>query len=310
MAPCQRRDGRQPKNNQRPLAARLAPPDRELTIYQVLAGNLNGDGMGQRRIGADEMKAIELDITRELYRVCHEEGLRCVMAYGTLLGAIRHHGFIPWDDDIDLIMPREDYERLPEAFARRSRRPYYEITWYRDRSSIYPFIKVVDARTEVVEHYVDERWCRTGVWVDVFPVDGIGPDDKPFDQVARLRRKYDYLTANVHEGSSAMSLLGKRVLKAVMPKEDIYRIAQRVDDMARATPLAKSDEVAQLAWPIGPSERMPRSIVFDTCPYDFEGERFEGPRDFDLCLSRWYGDYMTPPPEGKRTPHYVDARWV
>jgi len=135
--------------------------------------NLNGDKMKEKRIGNDEMKAIELDIMRELYRVCHEEGLKCIMAYGTLLGAIRHHGFIPWDDDIDLIMPREDYERLPEAFAKLSSKPYYKIIWYRDRSSIYPFIKVVDTRTEVIEHYVDERWCRTGVWVDVFPADGM-----------------------------------------------------------------------------------------------------------------------------------------
>ena len=132
--------------------------------------------------------------------------------------------------------------------------------------------------------------------MDVFPVDGIGQSDKPFDEVAKLRRKYDYLTANTHEGSSTVSLLGKRVLKAVMPKEDIYQIAQQVDDIARATPLAESKEVAQIAWPFGSSERMPSSIIFDTCLYDFEGEQFDGPRDYDLCLTRWYGDYMTPPP--------------
>lgn len=76
--------------------------------------------MERNRIDTDEMKAIELDIMRELYKVCHEEGLKCAMAYGTLLGAIRHHGFIPWDYDIDLLMPRTDYERLPELFAKRT----------------------------------------------------------------------------------------------------------------------------------------------------------------------------------------------
>jgi lipopolysaccharide cholinephosphotransferase len=55
---------------------------------------------------------------------------------------------------------------------------------------------------------------------------------------------------------------------------------------------------------------MPSSIIFDTRLYDFEGEQFDGPRDYDLCLTRWYGDYMTPPPEDQRMPHYVDARWL
>ena len=265
--------------------------------------------MGQGRIDNDEMKAIELDIMRELYRVCHEENLHCAMAYGTLLGAIRHHGFIPWDDDIDLIMPRDDYERLPEAFARLSSKPYYKIIWYRDRSSIYPFIKVVDTRTEVIEHYVDERWCRTGVWVDVFPVDGIGPSDKPFEEIGKLRRKYDYLTANVHEGSSTISLLGKRVLKAVMPKEDIYDVARQMDEIARQTPIEDATEVGQVVWTFGPRERMPHSLL-ETLMLDFEGEHFDAPRDYDAYLTNLYGDYMTLPPESERTPHNVDAHWL
>ncbi len=169
---------------------------------------------------------------------------------------------------------------------------------------------MVDTRTEVIEHYVDERWCRTGVWVDVFPADGIGQSNEPLEKVAKLKRKYDYLTANIHEGSSTVNLLGKRVLKAIMPKEDIYQIAQQVDDIARAVPLAESGEAANIAWAVGPNERMPKSIVFDTCPYDFEGDQFDGPRDYDLCLTHWYGDYMTPPPEDQRVSHYVDARWL
>lgn len=168
----------------------------------------------------------------------------------------------------------------------------------------------MDTRTEVIEHYIDERWNRVGVWVDIFPVDGIGPDDKPFESAIKLRRKYDYLAANVHEGSSAFSMVGKRVLKAIMPKEDIYQVASQMDDLARAVSLTGSKEAAQLVWPFGSSERMPSSIITDLCPYEFEGEQFEGPRNYDLCLTRWYGDYMTPPPENERIPHYVDARWI
>ena len=144
----------------------------------------------------------------------------------------------------------------------------------------------------------------------MFPLDGLGDNDAPFEECLRLRRKYDYLTANVHAGSTATARIAKRVLKAVMPKEDIYDVARQMDEIARQTPIEDATEVGQVVWTFGPRERMPRSIVFDTCPYDFEGEQLDGPQDYDLYLTRLYGDYMTPPPEDKRTPHYVDARWV
>lgn len=256
-----------------------------------------------------DMKSVELAITREIYNVCHAEGLTCLLYAGTLLGAVRHHGFIPWDDDVDLVMPRPDYERFVDAFSRRTSKPYLKPTWYRNRSSIYPFIKIVDTRTEVIEHYVDERWSHTGVWVDVFPLDGIGENDAPFEECLRLRKKYDYLTANVHEGSSAAARIAKRVLKAVMPKEDIFDVARQLDDIARATPIENSTDVAQLVGTLGPCERMPRSLL-ETTTLEFEGEHFDAPRDYDAYLTRLYGDYMTPPPESERIPHNVDAHWI
>lgn len=145
--------------------------------------------------------------------------------------------------------------------------------------------------------------------MDVFPLDGLGDNDAPFEECLRLRRKYDYLTANVHAGSTATARIAKRVLKAVMPKEDIYDVARQMDEIARQTPIEDATEVGQVVWTFGPRERMPHSLL-ETLMLDFEGEHFDAPRDYDAYLTNLYGDYMTLPPESERTPHNVDAHWL
>lgn len=130
-----------------------------------------------RAMTLEEMKAVELEIMDEIDAICRQHGLTYFLGYGSVLGAVRHGGFIPWDDDMDVIMPRDDYEQLIAHFDKWRTSKNYALTFCRNDTSVYQFVKIIDTRTSVKERYVSASY-KTGVWVDIFPLDGIPKDTK------------------------------------------------------------------------------------------------------------------------------------
>ena len=110
-----------------------------------------------QKLSSDEIRQTELKILLEFSRFCENNYLSYQLAFGTALGAARHGGFIPWDDDIDVIMPREDYERFMRIY-RPSKSGHYRLTSYRDKSSVYHFAKLVDTTTLVYETYLNPKF--------------------------------------------------------------------------------------------------------------------------------------------------------
>lgn len=258
------------------------------------------------QIELDDIKQIEFDILVHFARQCEQNNLRYYLSAGTLLGAIRHKGFIPWDDDIDVMMPREDYERYFELFPSINDQPHLSLTSYRDKTSIYPFFKLVDNRTVVYEQYVDKKYC-TGVWVDIFPLDGT-PNDEPFKAHEKTHRLYDIITADPSAGTSTARKIIKRVLKPLFAHRDIYKEAAKLDQTAASNPIIEGEPFGQVVWGYGPCEKMTYDFI-DAIDVEFEGEVFKAPRIYDAYLSALFGDYMTPPPESERIPHNFQAFW-
>ena len=167
------------------------------------------------RLTIDEMKGIELELMDELDRICKEHGISYYLGYGSLLGAVRHGGFIPWDDDMDVIMLRVDYERLMEGFSEWCSVDRYKLISYRDGESIFPFAKIVDTSTKVFENYTDKRYTN-GVWVDIFPLDYVDPSDKEalrrsFSRNKRLNLVRSLAVADSNVGSTPLIKLIKKV---------------------------------------------------------------------------------------------------
>lgn len=260
-------------------------------------------------IELDELKKIELNILLAFHEYCEEKGLRYMLYYGTLLGAVRHQGFIPWDDDVDVAMPREDYEMFFKWFSSDNSFENIKLISYRNRSSIYPFVKLIDTRTEVVEDYVNPRY-KTGVWIDIFPIDGLPENDYPFKVNRKTLMKYDFTVGDTTKGTTRFRRVAKRLLTPFFASPDIYRDAAHLDAVASETPISPNHDAGIVVWGDGEQERMPYSFLLERTLLDFEGHLLYGPAQYDNCLTRLYGDYCTLPPEKERKPHAIHATWI
>ena len=177
-----------------------------------------------RQISADELKEIQLNLLNNIDHFCKSNGIQYFLAYGTLIGAIRHDGFIPWDDDIDIAMPRPDYDRFIKKFNAYSKD--YQVEDYSITDNYpTPFAKVIDTRTEMRMTLYNQR--SSGVYIDVFPIDGIGNANQ-IKQTIRLNKFLNTKKAVINGkrtfSKNIMLLLGKIVLSFISVENIIKKI--------------------------------------------------------------------------------------
>ena len=271
-----------------------------------------------RELTVDEMKAIELEIACEIDRVCRACGIGYFLGYGSMLGAVRHGGFIPWDDDMDVVMMRDDYERFFEAFPREAGDGRFRIASYRDGTAPNAFLKVVDATTKVEERYSEDRY-GSGVWVDIFPYDAVSPsDDAAFRRASRAAALRYLIVTDPATGATPAVRLAKRVVCPALKRLDPFAAARRIDEIARASDEAEKARraaagdaagepvVADLVSDADLRGRYPARL-FEPVEAEFEGRRFFIPSGYDEILTKKYGDWRTPPPTSQRETHACRA---
>lgn len=260
------------------------------------------------RLSIEEMREIQLDLMDELDRICREQNISYFLGYGTLLGAVRHGGFIPWDDDVDVVMLRAEYERLIAGFNAWKSSDRFALSFYRDGKSIYPFAKLVDTTTCVYENFVDKK--RTvGVWVDLFPLDDVDPADvKPFKRNAWAALVRSFIVADPSVGSNAVVKLAKRIVCPFAHRLDPVKYARKVDENAmRAYPHGGgSDIVADIVGEGKPHFLFPKHL-FEPMEMKFEDRTYLVPVGFEEFMNIQYGDWRTPPDEGDREIHTFEA---
>lgn len=251
----------------------------------------------------EKLHSIELKILSDISRVCNEHNLRFYLAEGSLIGAVRHHGFIPWDDDVDIAMPRDDYERFL-SIAQKELGDEYEVQHSTTIKNYWsPFIKVrlltgCDVfRQQHIAHLTEHN----GPLVDVFPLDNV-PKLKSTGQTLNRRRIGLYRAAILRKLGCVKNVDMKgRLCSLFSHFVSIDRLHRKLDRMH--TKYNSPDNAYIINWASyyhENKETFPKEAFGEPVFVDFENTKMPIPHDADLVLRTIYGDYMTPPPPEKR----------
>ena len=255
-------------------------------------------------ISLDELRNIQLDLLQRTAEFCEENGIRYFLCGGTLIGAIRHKGFIPWDDDIDIAMPRQDYDRFIKTFN-KSENYYQVVNLDINPDYAYCFAKVYDNRTIMKElHYPGDSF---GVYIDVFPADGVN-DVSQIRKIMLLHRFLNTKRANYYNRTISKKIINTFGKLLLLPFS-AHQIATWMDDEARKFSFGSVPMAGVIANPLGVGEMVDKS-VFDSEVYrEFEGREYRVPIGYDAWLRSVYGDYMQLPPEEHRVTHHTFKAW-
>ena len=257
-----------------------------------------------------------LEILQTIHDFCQKNGIKYSLAYGTLIGAIRHKGFIPWDDDIDIIMPRPDYERFLSSF----KAPGLDVVCEKDKDYYLNYCRVVDTvKTGSTTILPVGKDYKGGVWVDVFPADGVSDDKDEFEKnVGQVKRnwmmqlRYRYSLASFRD-----------ILRTCGFKDFLILLAIKLSGQGRKK-LAFNNKIVRenaVRIPYGSTKHWSQLCVLDdgvrnyqlcedfaeTIDTDFEGRKFKIMNGYDRVLRSIYGDYMRLPPENQRQPKHGHA---
>lgn len=261
-------------------------------------------------IQESEAKVLMLDLLHKFSVYCEKNHLRYYLAAGTLLGAIRHQGYIPWDNDIDVWMPRPDYERFLKNIKTDKVDSYIEYLHYQEIRT-FPFAKLIDGRTILKEHFLVTE-DSLGIYIDIFPLDGLPTETHKRTRIERQAVIYKklYAFANYRFGTGA-TLMKKTVKVLLYPFSRLVSnewVCRRLNHLCEGYDYDECQWVGTVVW--GPGEKdFFQKEWFAAGKAMFEGHEFTIPGGYDALLKKKYGDYMALPPEGERSVHFYEARW-
>lgn len=254
------------------------------------------------------IQLIQLEIAKEFKRICEKHDLKYFLIYGSLIGAVRHKGFIPWDDDIDIGMPREDYDRFIKLCKNELNHNYYLQCMETDHEYWQPFAKIRKNNTYFEEKSTKNISTHKGVYIDVFPLDYV---NRPGAISSRLQHFFVKLLKHL--------IYKKQNIKAKYDKSIVLLFLSMITKKVSAGRLKKIQHKTMTfynkkkggflvcfgGWYSLRKETIPIEKFMPGKKLLFEGELFSAPLDYDYVLSRIYGDYMTLPPKEERTNQHI-----
>lgn len=263
------------------------------------------------RLSLKELQNEELKILESTASFLDSHNLNYFLACGTLLGAVRHKGFIPWDDDIDITMPRPDYDKLVQLVANGKTLPagliLNELSL---KNTKLPFAKVINPKIEIKSLSKEDKY----LWIDIFVIDGL-PNSQ--DEIVKHYKKERfqmgliYLKTNsfkdiMKEHKSILNRLVKVCLKPIAMLVPIKYSSKKIIKLAKKYNYNKSKYVGVYIWGDGPQEKMLKKDIANY-KISFEGKKFNTYKNYEKYLKSIFGDYMQLPPEEDRKDHNIEA---
>lgn len=256
-----------------------------------------------KAIDLAELKQIQLQILSYTDKVCKENSLRYSLSGGSLIGAVRHKGYIPWDDDIDIFLPRPDYEKLIEIIGADKNSQYEVITCFNRKDYSKPFAKICDKKTVLEEAY-DREIKSMGINIDVFPEDGLPSDPKKLQKYWDKMRIIKRFASMVYQKRDKKAGILKNMLRFVcfyffklLPANFM---AKKINRIAVKHSFDESNFIACIVFGYGQKEQIPRTVFDEFIEVPFENKTFSIIKNYDTYLSSLYGEYMQFPPKEKQ----------
>lgn len=248
---------------------------------------------------------IDLEMAKQFVSFCEQNGLLTFFCGGGCIGAVRHRGFIPWDDDLDFFMPRDDYEKLKLLWKDTDRYSLlYPSKEYNDHNL---FVTLRDKKTTMIKPYQKDMDIVHGISIDIFPLDGY-----PNNKIQRLSQVFWALVYQLYcaqivpeNHGKVIETIGKTALSIIKDKKKRYRIWKYAEKQMSKYDISECEAITEIcAGPGYMKNKYPKECFEKAIYLDFEDTKMPVPVGYDTYLRIAFGDYMQLPPEDKRVPSH------
>ena len=263
-----------------------------------------------------DLQMCELNILNEVIKICEKNNLTYYMMGGTFLGAVRHKGFIPWDDDIDISLSRPEYEKLLNILKEQLPKNFIVDNFLDNDESLIYATRVEDSNIKVLDKAANVE-CVRNAWIDIFPLDGM-PNNSILRKLhewrllyLRLKFKYSIFSKSVTQSKKhrpiherILIFLGNHIkFEKILNKKECLR---DLDKALKKYDYEKSKYVVNFMGAYEFKEMFKKEIYENCKLYDFENVKLNAPKDYDFVLTQMYGDYMKVPPVDERNKHCIE----
>ena len=252
-----------------------------------------------KSIEIEKIRSIQLDLAEEVKRICNKYDIKYFIIWGTLLGAVRNKGFIPWDDDFDLALFREDYEKFISVAKDELTAPFFLQTALSDELFFLPYARLRNSNTTgiIVDNYSPDY--NNGIFIDIYPLDAIPTNTKlrnikyeARDLLCTICNNYNYIK------KGGKSPLFEKIVVNLLSYKSICGLFFKICQIGNK----KDNSIVGLAYHkrLSKTYKFNSQDAFETVEIEFENRLFSAPKEYQTLLNEVYGDYMKLPPKRKR----------